>query len=73
MIPSQSDPCWKKLIAGTDEFSFNTLATKMMVTRVRQMYRMDGDGALAEATKVAREFFEKNANIAGPDLELIKG
>lgn len=71
MVPSKSDPLWKKFVTSDKEYSFSSLATKMMYTRVKEIIRKD-ESQLDEAIDVAFSFFEKNINIAESDLELIK-
>ena len=71
MLPAKSDPLWGKVISDQHDFEFKSLATRMMYSRVKQLLRSD-DSKKDEALEIVYTFFEKNANIAEPDLELIR-
>ncbi len=70
MIPDKSDPVWQKFISSAHDFQFNSLATRMMYTRVKQLLR--SDGSKEEAISIAHTFFQSNEQIAQADFEIVK-
>lgn len=72
MVPTKTDPIWKKFVNSEQEYSFSCLATKMMYTRIKQMMRNKDAAIEAEAVDIVHSFFEKNINIVQADLNLIK-
>lgn len=70
MIPDKNDPVWKKFVSNEHDFQFNSLATRMMYTRVKQLLR--SDGAENEAIEIAYNFFQSNEQIAQADFEIVK-
>ncbi|HEX7676005.1 MAG TPA: hypothetical protein VF412_17640 [Bdellovibrio sp.] len=74
MLPPKDDPCWRELVAGQTEYPLQALATKMLVTRVRQL--VSGNPAserVDEAISIAYEFFKKNQHSVSTDIKCIFG
>ena len=70
MIPDKNDPVWQKFVSDAHDFQFNSLATRMMYTRVKQLLR--SDGSASEAIEIAYNFFQSNEQIAQADFEIVK-
>lgn len=74
MLPSKDDPRWRDLVIGKDEFALKTLATKMLLTRVRQLVRENPSAErISEAVNIAYEFFKKNQHTVSGDITCIFG
>jgi hypothetical protein len=58
-VPARSDPRWKELLSGEREPEFSSLATKLMVARLRQTVRAD-PGSMAAAIEELFHFFTVN-------------
>jgi len=71
-IPPKSDSRWKKLVTETTELDLSGLATKMMLSRVRMIVKINPQ-RLNEAIDSAHEFFVKNEQMVQPDIKIIFG
>lgn len=68
MIPDASDPRWKRLVTTDADISRASLATRILVSRLRADVRRD-PGTLASRISELREFFKKN-DFAQRDIAL---
>lgn len=60
MIPSPSDPCWNRALSSDSDLSSASLATRILVSRLRREFRAapaDASRHIAELHK----FFEKSS------------
>lgn len=71
-IPPKSDSRWKKLVTESNELELSGLATKMMLSRVRMIAKMNPQ-RINEAIDSAHEFFVKNEQMAQNDIKVIFG
>lgn len=69
-VPPSSDPCWHRLLFG-EEPRFGSLATRLVVTRLRDAVSADAERT-AEAVDELRRFFGANS-FASPDLSAYPG
>lgn len=71
--PSKSDPRWKALVIGSEHLKLKTLATKMIITRVRLMGARKDPQSLTDAIETVYAYFAKNyeAVTVSEDLETI--
>lgn len=74
MIPGKSDTRWKEIVSTGKEYPLSGLASKMLLTRVRTMIKLDQSPAkITEAIGIAHEFFSKNEEMLKGDLEVLFG
>lgn len=70
MVPGKTDPLWAKFVTEEKEYTFSSLATKLMYSRIKQHIR--GGGSKEEAIDIAYDFFVKNEKITSADLAMIQ-
>jgi hypothetical protein len=58
-IPAKSDPRWKKLLSGSDQPPFSSLAIRLLVTRLRQDVAKT-PGSMTTAIDELYGFFSNN-------------
>lgn len=74
MIPGKSDPRWIEIATTTKEFPLTSLASKMLVMRIRTMIKLDqSPDKIVEAIAIAYDFFSKNEEILKGDVEVLFG
>ncbi|OFZ28959.1 MAG: hypothetical protein A2622_12735 [Bdellovibrionales bacterium RIFCSPHIGHO2_01_FULL_40_29] len=74
MIPSKTDPRWKKIVTAAENPNLQSLATKMMLMRVRLLLINDQSSTkMQEAITIAYDFFVKNEAIIANDLKVLFG
>jgi hypothetical protein len=73
MIPPKSDPKWKRLVTGNEQYALTGLAARMMLTRARLMAAKRDERTLQEAIDVAYEYFSKNSEAARDDIRALFG
>lgn len=69
-LPARNDPRWRDVATGRINRPWNTLAMRIMMTRILR----ETSGDLGSTSRCADEifsFFEKNHKIAQADLALI--
>lgn len=72
MLPQKSDPIWSKIIQNEGDVALNSLATKMLLTRVRLLVKTDSSPAkMQEAVDIAYDFFVKNEAVVKADIDLL--
>jgi hypothetical protein len=74
MLPSQTDPRWRKLVEQPDQYPFKFLALRILMRRVARrggpsMSDADRDASIAEVVRL----FEKNQALMGDDIAAIFG
>jgi hypothetical protein len=71
-LPLSSHRCWKDIVTGKIDKKWDSLALKIMMTRISNDIRQDSSPATIEKfAKEVRAFFEKNAYAAQRDLQKI--
>ncbi|QBX34947.1 hypothetical protein E4191_09645 [Paracoccus liaowanqingii] len=68
MIPGPSDPCWQRAICTEKDLSAASLATKILVSRLRQETRSN-PATVNEKIAELRKYFEKYT-FAAKDIAL---
>ena len=72
MVPSKTDPRWKKLVSGELNHQFKMTAAGMCVSRNQRMYkRENSEAAMKSAVDNLHEFFTKFEQIAGDDINAL--
>ena len=74
MIPEKFDPIWREIVLNCDQYRFKSLATKLMMMRVKMIVdneQEDFEKRISLATDVAFDFFDKNQTIVQADLNYI--
>jgi hypothetical protein len=56
MVPQKSDPLWNALLSGQSDPAFSSLATKLLVTRLRQIVRNDPNSISAAVDEIFQYF-----------------
>jgi hypothetical protein len=74
MLPSQTDPRWRKLIDQPDQYTYKFLALKILMQRVARkggarMSPTDRESTVVEVFS----FFQKNQALMGDDIAVIFG
>jgi hypothetical protein len=73
-VPPVSHPRWREVATGRLIRPWQTLALKIMMTRISANVSKDGSPKSVEvAANEIYSFFVKNQKIAGPDLAAIFG
>src|SRR4051812_27741183 len=72
MLPPKTDPRWTQILSDKSTPAVESLATKMLLMRVKQMLTFD-PRRLAEAITVAHDFFSKNEAMCQQDLAILFG
>lgn len=72
-LPDVTDPRWRDLVTGRKQYALQSLATQMLVTRLRLRTRKGDEAVIAEAIETAWAFFERNAATTGSDVAEIFG
>ena len=70
-IPSPTAPCWRTILSTNNVPPFSSLATRMIVTRLRQEAKRGG-GSMDASVRELHSFFSNNT-FALRDLSLVKG
>jgi hypothetical protein len=60
MVPDKSASCWKELLSGVRDPPFDSLATKLLVGRLRQKVRSE-PGSVAAAVDEICHYFTANS------------
>jgi hypothetical protein len=68
-VPAKSDPRWRTLLEGAQDPQLSTLATKLMVQRLRQAVKRDPTSLSASIAEI-HDFFTTNA-FAHRDLAVL--
>ncbi len=68
MIPASSDPCWQRAICNDKDLSAASLATKILVSRLRREMKSE-PSTMHQKIAELRSYFEKNA-FAKKDIAL---
>ena len=72
MIPSKTDPRWKKLVTGELDHQFKMTAAGMCVSRNQRMYKREStDTVMTSAVENLHEFFTKFEKIAEDDIKAL--
>jgi hypothetical protein len=69
-VPSPLSPCWRSVLTSPTVPPFTSLATRLLVTRLRQ--EVERGGLIDAAIKELHGFFSNNS-FADRDLLLLKG
>lgn len=73
MLPDKADPRWRDFVAGRRKYDLESLAARMLVTRLR-LRTMRGDEAVVQqAIDAAWDFFERNEATTQADVMAIFG
>jgi hypothetical protein len=59
LVPNQSDPRWKEVLSEQRNPTFSALATRLLVTRLRQTVRSDPT-SIAAAVQELHKYFTAN-------------
>ncbi|HEY0882923.1 MAG TPA: hypothetical protein VGD87_15385 [Archangium sp.] len=73
MIPPATDHRWRQLVSGWQQYRFESLAARMLITRLRIKTVRGDESSITAAIGVAHEFFEKNEATTLADLKLLFG
>jgi hypothetical protein len=73
MIPPTTDHRWRQLVSGWQKYPFESLAARMLITRLRLKTVQGNESSIQEAIGLAHAFFEKNEATTTTDLELSFG
>lgn len=73
MIPPETDHRWRQLVSGWQKFPLESLAARLLITRLRLKTLHGDEPSIHEAIKVAHAFFEKNEATTAADLTLLFG
>jgi hypothetical protein len=60
MVPAATDPRWQRVLTSDGDLSSASLATKILITRLRREVR-NAPAAIQEKIGELRAYFEKNA------------
>ncbi|SFJ91737.1 hypothetical protein [Celeribacter neptunius] len=60
MVPAANDPRWQRVLTSDSDLSAASLATKILVTRLRREARSDPSSISGKISEL-RAYFEKNA------------
>ncbi|SLN33353.1 hypothetical protein AQS8620_01137 [Aquimixticola soesokkakensis] len=60
MVPTANDPCWTRVLTSEKDLSAASLATKILVTRLRREVKGAPAEMMAKINEL-RAYFEKNA------------
>ena len=60
MVPAANDPRWQRVLTSDSDLSSASLATKILVTRLRREAR-NAPATLSSKINELRAYFEKNA------------
>lgn len=75
MIPEKNDPRWREIVISEREFEQMSLASKMMIMRVRAMIKADESepqpDKINEAIDIAHEYFVNNQESVEEDLNFL--
>jgi hypothetical protein len=72
-LPDKADPRWRDFVTGPRKYPLESLAARMLVTRLR-LRTMRGDESVVRASiDAAWEFFERNEATTQADVAAIFG
>lgn len=70
MLPGKSDPRWAEIVTSEKELELSSIASKMLLMRVKMMTKNDKSTAkVNEAIDAAYDFFSKNQEVVKTDIE----
>lgn len=72
-VPDRADPRWRAFVQGTRPYGLESLAARMLVTRLRLRTMRGDDEVVREAIDAAWKFFERNEATTQADLAAIFG
>jgi hypothetical protein len=73
VVPDKSDPRWRELVAGTHKFQLESLAARMLVTRLRLRTLRGDSESIDAAITAAWEFFSRNELTTQADVRTLFG
>lgn len=73
MLPDRADPRWRQLVTGGQSFALESLAARMLVTRLRLRTHRGGEEAISLAIAEAVAFFHRNEATTVRDVRAVFG
>jgi hypothetical protein len=74
MVPAVNHPKWKELVLGKGQYQFQSLAAKILLSRILNSVKNDmSEANISKCVKEVYEFFVKNEAIAQGDIQKIFG
>lgn len=70
MIPERTDLRWREFVTGTRKYGLESLAARMLLTRLRMRTLKGDEATIQEAIAAAHAFFERNPAMSADALTL---
>lgn len=74
MVPDKTNPIWRKIVSHSDDYIFTTLATKLMMMRVKMIVENENTNKeenIQQGIDIAYEYFKKNQSILIEDVDYL--
>lgn len=74
VVPDKTNPIWRAIVVHSEEYTFNALATKLMMMRIKMIVENDNEDHeknIQQAIEIAYEYFVKNQTIVGSDINYL--
>lgn len=74
MVPDKAHPIWNKIVLNSDRYIFSSLATKLMMMRVKMIVEHENslkEDNVQQAIDIAYEYFKKNQSILKEDINYL--
>lgn len=74
MVPDKTHPIWHEIVLNSDRYIFSTLATKLMMMRVKMIVEHESslkEDNIQQAIDIAYEYFKKNQSILKEDINYL--
>lgn len=68
MLPDKADPRWREFVVGRKKYDLESLAARMLVTRLRLRTMRGEEAVVQQAIDAAWDFFERNEATTQADV-----
>ncbi|MDP1827652.1 MAG: hypothetical protein Q8L48_30550 [Archangium sp.] len=73
LLPERDDPRWRDVVGGRRKYALQSLAARMLVTRLRLRTVRGDEEAVQQAIASAWDFFERNEATTQADIDALFG